>query len=221
MLCSSCSEIVMPVAAFDIDGTMGNYHDHFLDFADSYLGVNPVDRWSYDGSSSFSQWFMFMYQQDYRTWHDIKLAYRQGAMKRFMPEFGAMCDVARCADEMGMEVWVTTTRPYLRMDNIDPDTREWLRRNRIPFSGLIYSENKYADLAERIDAGRVVSVFEDQVDMYDQAIATFGCVAPFLVKTQWNRATSRKNQGAAPQAIRHLSNTLYTWRSVHETASAR
>jgi hypothetical protein len=42
----------------------------------------------------------------------------------------------------GAEVWLTTTRPHDRFDRVDPDTREWCRRNGINFDGLLYDGDK-------------------------------------------------------------------------------
>jgi hypothetical protein len=206
-----------PVVAFDIDGTMGDYHQHFLEFATKYLGRPSIEPWLYSGHENFSSWFCRTWQTDYRTWQDIKLAYRQGGQKRSMPPFVGMIEAARSAHRRDCEVWVTTTRPYQRLDGIDPDTREWLRRNRVPYEGLIYSEDKYRDLAGRIDPARVIAVFDDQIDMIDQASEVFRPEVPFLCKSWWNRNVfCRQRSGNAQQAISYLHQQLSTWRSVHE-----
>ena len=57
----------------------------------------------------------------------------------------------------GVEVWIATTRPWMRLDNIDPDTREWLARNEIPWDYMIYGEDKYEQLLERVDRERVLA----------------------------------------------------------------
>jgi hypothetical protein len=220
VLCSKCSELVKPVVAIDIDGTMGDYHDHLLRFATYYFGEPSVDWWGYSGHGKFSEWFMQAFDCDYRTWHDVKLAYRQGGMKRSMPPFDSMTRFARETAAMGCEIWVTTTRPFLRMDNIDPDTREWLRRNDVPYKGLIYDEDKYEALAERIDSSRVVAVYDDLPEMYDSAALVFGTIVPFLVSTTWNRAVRRENMGGAQMATKHLKTRLDLWRSVREESAA-
>src|SRR3982751_2258029 len=132
MLCSQCSKPINPVVAIDIDGTLGDYHGHFWKFARTWLGVpldDPTDV--YRGGDPYSQWFCDTYGVDVATFRTIKLAYRQGGMKRSMPvnehAQGMMYSLAKMA-----EVWVTTTRPHDRYDRIDPDTVEWLRRNDIP-----------------------------------------------------------------------------------------
>ena len=108
-----------PVVALDIDGTLGDYHAHFLWFAERYFGrpfpppteVNPGLRLST---------FMGIPHREYR---DCKLAYRQGGLKRFMPAYPYASELTENIHETGADVWICTSRPYLRLDNIDPDTR--------------------------------------------------------------------------------------------------
>jgi hypothetical protein len=216
VLCTKCSEVLKPVVAFDIDGTMGDYHSHFLEFASEYLGHRGNQDWHYAGHEGFRTWFCRAFECEDQTWYDIKLSYRQGAQKRSMPAYKQMIYVARTAYRAGCEVWVTTTRPYQRLDGIDPDTREWLRRHRVPYEGLIYSEDKYVDLSERIDRERVVAVYDDQPDMLNQAADVFGRDVPFLVQTRWNRAVLAEHRGGHLEAMAHLEINLAAWRSVHE-----
>ena len=52
MLCTSCSAVIRPVVAFDLDGSLGDYHNHFLNFAEGYL-----DRWIVYGKIDGQQLF--------------------------------------------------------------------------------------------------------------------------------------------------------------------
>jgi len=217
MLCSRCSEKIKPIAVFDIDGTMGDYHQHFLDFAKEYLGSNGwQDWWKYSGNQGFRDWFCEAFDIGHDVWYDIKLAYRQGAQKRSMPPFEGMIEVARCADEWECEVWIATTRPYLRLDNIDPDTRAWLFRWGVPYHGLVFDERKYHKLYGLVEPDRVIAAFEDLYDLYDEAVTLFGESVPFLVKTSWNRAHDRPNQGISGHAREHLRRNLVAWKEQHE-----
>lgn len=188
MLCTKCGAAVKPVVAVDIDGTLGDYHSHFLAFAQSYLG-RPLPQsgsYLYNGVGTFREWFA-KYGVNGDTWHDIKLAYRQGAQKRSMPAYPYAGELCRQVANAGAELWLTTTRPYLRLDNIDPDTRAWLDRHSIVYDGLIYDELKYARLANLVDPARVVAVVDDLPEMWDAAAAQFGWRVPILRQTQFNR----------------------------------
>lgn len=146
------------MVAVDIDGTLGNYYDHFVLFAENYLNQTlPRD---YDGGEEFSEYLGL----EKRLYRDIKLAYRQGGMKRSMPVFSGADKFMRDLRDLGVEIWITTTRPWQRLDNVDPDTRHWLERNRMPYDRMVYDEDKYQQLVSLIDPLRVVLVVEDLLE---------------------------------------------------------
>jgi hypothetical protein len=178
--------VLRPVVALDIDGTLGLYHEHFLHFAAMYLQRNLPSVW--DGSMPF--WRLLgtsktMYRQ-------VKLAYRQGGMKRSMPVVPGAPELTRAVRAAGAEVWVCTTRPYLRLDNIDPDTRFWLRHNGFQYDGVLFGERKYYDLAQLVGSNRVVTVLDDEPEQCERAVkagltATLMC-RPYNRKVVINRA---------------------------------
>jgi hypothetical protein len=192
MLCSHCSREVKPVVAIDIDGTLGNYHLHFLDFACRYLGWGGLEKLQltahyvhYNGTRKFGEWFCEMLGVDMTTFRQIKLAYRQGGMKRTMPvDPEARAMIVQLRERA--EVWLTTTRPYLRLDNVDPDTRFWLERNGIASDGILYDEEKYHQLATLIDPARVVAVLDDEAEQYSAAVTAFGAGAAILKHNGYN-----------------------------------
>lgn len=154
-----------PVVALDVDGTLGDYHGHFITFAEQWTGrtmpspdhINPgMPLHRHLGMSK-------------RTYRECKLAYRQGGLKRSMPVYPGARDLTVALRRVGAEVWICTTRPYLRLDNIDPDTRHWLRRNGIQFDGVLYGEHKYRDLVKRVPRDNIVAVVDDLDDMLEQA----------------------------------------------------
>jgi hypothetical protein len=193
MRCSDCGREVRPVVAFDIDGTMADYHSHLVEFIINYTGMEPGPAVPWPGSTAdriggdFGDWVCFAFGLDRRVYRDIKLAFRQGGQKRFMPVYPGAAAVASAAVEEGAEVWVTTSRPYLRLDNIDPDTREWLRRAEVAWDYMVYGEDKYKRLGELVDPERVVLVLEDLPEMYDQASQAFGREVPLLRQNAWNK----------------------------------
>lgn len=154
----------IPVVALDIDGTLGDYHSHFIQFAEGWLGEtlpgpgeinNGRPLWEHLGISR-------------AVYRECKLAYRQGGLKRTMPAYRWASELADGIAHRHLEpaeVWICTTRPYLRLDNIDPDTREWLRRNDIHYDGVIFDTlagkyTKYAELARQVGP-RVAVIMDD------------------------------------------------------------
>jgi hypothetical protein len=182
MNCTTCHSKVRPVVALDIDGTMADYHAHFLNFLGTYLGVSEEWWYGYDGSTELSDFL----QLDKRTYRDAKLAFRSGGFKRWMPAYPGINDVMEVVEAYDVELWITTTRPWMRLDNIDPDTREWLRRNGISYSGLLFHEDKYEILMETVGLERVVFAFDDQWLQVQQAQALG--IPAYLRRTEWNRA---------------------------------
>lgn len=167
-----------PVFGLDIDGTMGLYHEHFLRFARAWLGVDkwpgPKDTRSqgidwpddmFDGTCSLAE-YMGVSKSRYRQ---VKLAYRRGGLKRSMPAYKGAAELTRALRARGARVWVCTTRPFLQHDNVEPDTREWLRRNRIQYDAVLSGEHKYRDLVKAVGRERVVAVLDDLPEMIRQA----------------------------------------------------
>ena len=203
-----------PVVALDIDGTLGDYHGHFIRFASGYFDrefpsaeeVNPgLPLWR----------FMDLTKEQYR---ECKLAYRQGGLKRTMPAYAGASQLTTDIRVTGAEVWICTTRPYLRLDNIDPDTREWLRRNRIGYDAVLFDRieekgSKYAEL-KRQAGDRVCAILDDLPEMLDLAEEEWhGSAAPpklFLRDQPYNRHADRWRRVTSPwtawQEIRHAIN---------------
>lgn len=185
MRCTSCNEPILPVVAVDIDGTLGDYHGHFISFLEQYLGITRSED-NYDGVEQFRDWVCRTYGISLDKFRQIKLAYRQGGMKRSMPIDEDARRLCRAIQQAGAELWITTSRPYLRLDNIDPDTHFWLDRHDIKPDGIIYGDDKYAQLNRVVGAYRVVAVLDDLVDMIELSEELFGRKVPILRRTQYN-----------------------------------
>lgn len=154
----------IPVFALDIDGTLGNYHSHFLRFAELWLDKEMPDVTAYNPGLPLWK-FMRITRARYR---ECKLAYRQGGLKRWMPAYDGASDLTYAIRKLKCEVWICTTRPYLRLDNIDPDTREWLRRNKIHYDAVLFGDDKYKELRRQAGA-RVAAVFDDLPEQCEAA----------------------------------------------------
>lgn len=185
-----------PVVALDIDGTLGDYHRNFIEFARRYFN-NTESNWMAPNPGLPLWEHMGISHRDYR---DAKLAYRQGGWKRWMPvypEAAAMTHWIRT--KLDAEVWLCTTRPYLRLDNVDPDTREWLRRNNIEYDALLFDPaheedgTKYDELFRQA-GDRVASILDDLPEMIlaaagaavQHAPRAHGWVAPILREQPYN-----------------------------------
>lgn len=180
MLCSSCSAPVKWVVAVDIDGTMAPYHRTYRDFVQKYDDPNRAMPVEWDGIGEFRDALGLTKEEH----HERKLAFRAGGFKRWMRSYpyarSMMCDLR----SLKLEVWVTTTRPWMRMDNIDKDTIEWLRRNEIPYDHLLFDEDKYGKLCELVDPARIIAVLDDEEEQRDRCAELR---LPFVLRrTEWN-----------------------------------
>jgi hypothetical protein len=151
-----------PILAVDIDGTLADYYNHFKWFAELYTQRDlwPIsDDLSWQYTDDFHQ-VLGLDLEEYRT---IKLAYRQGGMKRCIPVIDHDIHFIQDLRGLGIQIWVATTRPWQRLDNIDPDTQFWLDRNLGRVDGLLYGDDKYDQLTEIAEARgqRILGVVDD------------------------------------------------------------
>lgn len=190
MLCTTCHDEVRPVVAIDIDGTLGEYHLHMVDVAEAYFG-RPFPHDFIGEFTEFSDWFA-QYGVTKEEYRQLKLAYRQGGWKRIMPAFPTARHLLHSLRQAGIEVWLCTSRPYLRLDNVDPDTREWLERNGMEYDGLIYGEDKYERLIRTVGKERIIGVLDDLPEMMDAAQA-LGLPA-YQIARQHNQHSASQRQ---------------------------
>lgn len=182
-------QVLRPVVALDIDGTLGDYYSHFLSFAEDWLG-RELDKDYELGSGSLAKWCGI----SKTTYRKIKLAYRQGGQKRSMPMFPGADDLTRSLRKRGAIIALCTTRPYLHLSNIEPDTVHWLRRNRIQYDNILMGEHKYRDLKFMYGKDRVVMVLDDLPEMLVQAddlgFPTVLRRRPHNNGAEWNRSVN-------------------------------
>lgn len=159
------SMLAKPVVALDIDGTLGDYHGRFLRFAEEWYG-RPMPSPEEINPGLPLHKFMRTSKSTYRQ---CKLAYRQGGAERSMPVYDGASDLTRAIRKAGAELWLATTRPYLKLDTQSPNTQHWLRINKIQFDHLLSGPHKYRDLVKQVGPGRVIGVLDDLPEMFDQA----------------------------------------------------
>lgn len=212
MKCTDCHRDVRPVFATDIDGTLAMYHEAVTVFSARYFD-RPAPTFPYDGGEPFRD-FLGLTQSEHRQ---VKLAFRQGGNKRLLKLYPEARKLIPSLREAGAEVWSATTRPWQRLDNIDPDTQEWLRRNGIEIDGLLYGEDKYQQLIDAVGIERIVGVFDDLADQID--IAYELGIPAFQIHRTHNMAdsTRRLPGGSITYAISWGWTKIDDWKSRHES----
>ena len=208
MKCTDCGKVVRPVVVVDVDGTLADYHTTFGQFCARYYNFT-LDHLPWDGSGEFED-YLGMTKAEYR---EAKLAYRQGGNKRWLPMYAGAREVINSLRVAGAEVWIATTRPWQRLDNVDPDTREWLRRNGLDVDGLLYGEDKYRQVLEIVGKDRVVAAVEDLADQFDQA-QDLG-LPVIMVERPHNAATSRTPRGSIAVCQEWALHQVMKWKEAY------
>jgi hypothetical protein len=222
MICTECSEPIKPVIAVDIDGTLGDYHNSFVTFAAQWLNKWPDRMYDYAGHMPHGDWFTRCFNVDRTTFRAIKLAYRQGGMKRIMPIYAGASAFMNGAFRKDCEVWITTTRPWERFDRVDPDSRHWLEKHDIPFHVLMYDEDKVNQLWQRVDPRRVVMVLDDQADILKEVARLINPGAPVMFSGPHNAQATWGGRRVSnfKEAGLLLDVLLANWRHHHARANA-
>jgi hypothetical protein len=86
-----------------------------------------------------------------------------------MPVYEGAHELVASLREIGVEVWICTSRPAYKLDTMEPDTKHWLRVNRISFDHMIFGDNKYHDLVKQVPHDKIVCVLDDLTEMIAQA----------------------------------------------------
>jgi hypothetical protein len=202
----------------DIDGTMADWETEWFNFAAIWLDLlDKLPHWlEWDGVGELSN-YMGLDKEVYRT---VKLAFRQGGFKRWIRPYPQLPSLVNGIHELGAELWITTTRPYLRLDNMDPDTREWLRRNNVEYHGLIYGEDKYLQLGQAVGSDRVAAVLDNEASCYRRALGLE--YSPILRRTKYNRnVLTHRHHGTIYQAhgfgeaLAMITERVEKWRANH------
>lgn len=204
-----------PVFGIDIDGTLGDYHSWFITFAEMYTGKKMPDPREINPALPLHK-FLGLSKSTYRQ---VKLAYRQGGMKRGMPCYPGSALLCSGLRSYGAEVWICTSRPFNQLGNVDADTRHWLRRNGIQYDNVLWGERKYIDLAKRAGE-RVVAILDDLPEMMIQA-ETLGI--PAVLRSQpYNKhvETDLRVDGSV-EAMEVLRDLLKYWKEEHDAPDSR
>lgn len=184
-----------PIIALDIDGTSGDYYEHFRWFAELYKQESVSINWDFSDHAEFNE-ALNMSKEEYRQ---IKLAYRQGGMKRSLPAFEGIRRFVETIRSNGVQVWVATTRPWQRLDNIDPDTQFWIHRNLGRVDGVIYGEDKFLDLQDiaKSRGQQILGAFDD---LPENVVAAQSLGIPAVLRAGGHNESFRKVRTQTPVA---------------------
>lgn len=217
MRCSGCSAVIRPVVVWDCDGTLFQYHEPLAYFCCEYWNLGSaafLRARQWDGTGNFED-ALGITQTQYR---EAKLAFRQGGGKRTLPIFqdGGIKTVM-AMKQLGCDIWYATSRPWNRLDNVDPDTRFSLARYDLPLDGILYDdEDKYGRLVrDHLDPDRIVGVVEDLPEQIDRG-EELG-LPMYQIARAHNRGVgqSRPCRVDMREVAIRLQTNLANWRHTH------
>lgn len=216
MKCTECSGVVRPIMVWDIDGTLTRYHSDLGEFLVRYYNLpyalmRAGAEW--DGEGNFEDQFGLT-QTEYRAG---KLAFRQGGHKRVATTWqdGGLMAVQELA-ERGVETWYATTRPWARLDNVDPDTKFWIKRHHLPIDGILFDDDKYETLiANHVDPERIIGIVEDLPEQYDAADRLGLPVMQVARAHNSGRSGNRPRRGNMRQVRQWALQNLQDWNELH------
>lgn len=166
-----------PWIGIDIDGTLGDYHAHFLRCAEMFLQREMPDPKAINPLLPLHR-HMGVPKSKYR---EIKMAYRQGRWKRSMPVYPYAREMTVDIRKAGARVAICTTRPFNQLGEVDADTRWWLRHHGIQHDFVIWGAHKYRDFIREVGYGKIVAVVDDELE---QAERCHKLALPFYLRNQ-------------------------------------
>lgn len=179
----------------DIDGTLGDYHTHFLKCAEMFLQRPMPDPKDINPLLPLHK-HMKVPKAKYR---EIKMAYRQGRWKRSMPVFPYAREMTVEIRKARAKVAICTTRPFNQLGEVDADTRWWLRHHGIQHDFVIWGPHKYRDLVKVVGDRNVVAVVDDELEQMERCRKLH---IPFYLRNQpYNQTGTWSDEQLFPKGI--------------------
>lgn len=122
------------IIIFDIDGVINNYPDCYLDWVFEKTGAR------YKSMGDIKA------KMDIETYERIKEEYRLSGAKRNQPVQQQTIETMQKLAAMGETIILYTARPVSRYKRIYSDTLHWLKKNRVPFEAIFWSDLKKEDI---------------------------------------------------------------------------
>lgn len=138
------------IIIFDIDGVINNYPDCYLDWVESQTGIR------YNGMDDIKL------KLDIETYEKIKEEYRTSGAKRTQYVVEDAVSTMQKLKELDETIILYTTRPVGQYKRIYSDTLYWLKKNKIPFDAIFWSDLKKEDIY-KLDLN-IKFIVEDDVD---------------------------------------------------------
>ncbi len=121
------------VIVFDIDGVINNYPTCYLDW------IYKETKIKYSDMEDIKE------KLDIKTYEDLKEKYRLSGVKANQPINNDTVKLMNDLKAEGNTIILYTTRPVNRYKRINSDTLRWLKKNKIPFDAIYWTDFQKED----------------------------------------------------------------------------
>jgi FMN phosphatase YigB (HAD superfamily) len=125
-----------PCCIIDIDGVLASYPKFFYEW--SIKNFYPTH--------SIQEFVQLYKSMDLLMREELKKKYRQSGAKADMPLIPGAKELLDCIRRRSsLKIILMTNRPYADYYRLYPDTLSWLKKNDLPYDGIIWSRDKGVD----------------------------------------------------------------------------
>lgn len=147
------------VCAVDLDGVLGVYPDHWLNYLNNDL------------NSKFKTLEEAKINIDTIQYNKIKEKYRLSGDKINIPVMEGAKEFLSKLKDSGYMIVILTSRPYKKYFRIFSDTLHWLKNNELVYDSVIFDENKNMRILQEIP--NLSFMVEDRI-RYANSVAASG-----------------------------------------------
>jgi uncharacterized HAD superfamily protein len=179
------------VAGIDIDGVLNYYPQPWVDFINKWLDTDFKDLNEVKANVP------------YQKYRDIKYEYRESGVKQKLKVRAGARELLQALKDRGYTNLILTSRPFNKHKTLFKQTTEWLRLGKLPYDGIIFGENKYQEILQKVP--NLAFMIEDH-RYYANMIAKWGYPV-FLVDSPYNQGELVHGPGEVIR-IKELSEVL-------------
>jgi len=139
------------VILFDIDGVLNNYPDCYLDWLRDRKGID------------FKTMEELKSKIDLKTYEQLKQEYRLSGEKRKQPVNKNTVKLMKKLKKQNETIILFTNRPVTKYKIIFSDTLAWLKKNKIPFDAIYWSDFNQKDDIYKLKF-KIKYIVEDNLD---------------------------------------------------------
>ena len=159
------------ICVFDIDDTLSHSTKFWIDFVNKKAGTN------------FKSLTQMKNNLSYNYYRNIKHEFRTSGIKVHIPVRKEAKKVLYELLKLEYTIIMMTARPFDIYKKLFKTTTEWLRRNELPYDGIIWGHNKHVKIMSEVE--NIQFIVEDHAYVANNC-AKFG-VRTYLMTNIYNK----------------------------------